>query len=145
MKLKVLGHNEVIAIHDSVLNASGGLAGLSPDKSLASALHRIYDYVTYEAVRSVHEIAALYAMAIAQGHVFNDGNKRTAMVSMVSFLLLNGVAAFSVENDEIEEMMVTIAKKEISRSELTTWIKKYSYDFNQLQQLARKNTTITVS
>lgn len=125
MEIKVLSENDVLFIHDSVLAESGGLPGTSPDKSLPSALHRIYDYITYEGVTNLYEIAALYAIAIAQGHTFNDGNKRTAMISMVNFLLLNNIA-LNVSNEEIEDKMVDIANKKVSRVELTAWIKKYS-------------------
>ena len=34
----------VIAIHDEVLSESGGLPGISPDKSLDGALHRVINH-----------------------------------------------------------------------------------------------------
>ncbi len=123
--LKTLGEQEVLTIHDEILAMSGGLAGVSPDKSLASALHRIDDHIFYEGVADLHEIAALYAIAIAQGHTFNDGNKRTAMISMIDFLALNGISLTAL-NDEIENIMVAIAEKKISRDKVIHWIKKHS-------------------
>ncbi len=125
MELKVLGDTEVVNIHDSILAKSGGLPGLSLNKSLASALHRIDSHITYAEVTDIYEIAALYAIVIAQGHVFNDGNKRTAMISMVNFLLLNNVV-LSVSNPAIEDKMVRIAEKKVTCTQLTAWIKKHS-------------------
>ncbi len=58
MKVKILTESDVITIHDTILTESGGLAGLSRDKSLASALHRILDYITYEGVSDIYELAA---------------------------------------------------------------------------------------
>ena len=33
----------------------------------------------------------MYAVAIARGHVFNDANKRTALVTALTYLSLQGV------------------------------------------------------
>ena len=41
---------------------------------------------------SPEEIAAAYAFGIAKAHAFADGNKRTAFLTAVTFLRLNGLA-----------------------------------------------------
>jgi death-on-curing protein len=138
MKVKILDESNVIAIHDAIIAESGGLAGLSPDKSLASALYRIQDYITYEGISDIHELAALYSIAIAQGHTFNDGNKRTAMVSMINFLWINHLAIL-VSDKEMENRMVAIAEKKVNRKQLTKWIKKHSYTMEELS-FALKST-----
>lgn len=138
MKIKILDERDVITIHDAVIATSGGLAGLSPDKSLASALYRIQDHITYEGISDIHELAALYSIAIAQGHTFNDGNKRTAMVSMINFLWINGLA-IQVSDKEMEDKMVAIAEKKVNRKQLTKWIKEHSYTMKELS-LALKFT-----
>lgn len=38
-----------------------------------------------------YEFAAAYAVYIVQGHVFADGNKRTASAAMFTFLKSNGI------------------------------------------------------
>jgi len=85
--IKTLGEDAILATHDEIILETGGLPGTCPDKSLEAALHRIDDYIYYENVTDLHEIAALYAIAIAQGHVFNDGNKRTALICISSDLI----------------------------------------------------------
>jgi len=47
---------------------------------LEGALGRIDHAIQYDGLDDVYEIAALYAAAIARDHVFNDANKRTALV-----------------------------------------------------------------
>lgn len=131
MKIKILTESNVITIHNTILAESGGLPGLSRDKSLASALHRIQDYIAYEGVSDICELAALYTIAIAQGHTFNDGNKRTAMISMVNFLWINRYA-IQVSDAEMEEKMVAVAEKKVNRKQLTTWIKQHSYTMEEL-------------
>lgn len=82
----------VIAIHDRVLNA-GELAGLAGDRSLEGALARVENRIAYGLIGDVHDLAAAYAVALARGHLFNDGNKRTAFAVMELVLRLNGAAA----------------------------------------------------
>lgn len=112
----------VTAIHDEVLRDSGGLPGLCPDKSLDSALHRVINHALYQGVADIHEVAALYGMAIARGHVFNDANKRTAFVSMVTFLDLNGYD-LDVPPGEIADTMVGVAEGDVELPELARWLR----------------------
>ena len=112
----------VEAIHDEVLSESGGLPGLSPDKSLESALYRVDNHALYRGVSDIFEVAALYGSAIARGHVFNDGNKRTAFVSMVAFLELNGYG-LAVPEGEIPDTMVAIAEGVMELPALSQWLR----------------------
>lgn len=89
LNYKTLNVFHVIFIHDAILAESTGLPGLCKHKSLEGALVRIDNKILYEGVNDLSEIAALYGITIAQGHVFNDGNKRTTLIAMSDFLLLN--------------------------------------------------------
>lgn len=112
----------VTAIHDEVLADSGGLPGICPDKSLESALFRIDHKAFYEGVRDLQEVAALYGVAIARGHVFNDANKRTAFVSMAAFLELNGLDLVAADT-EIVNTMVAVAEGEMDSDALAQWLR----------------------
>ncbi len=112
----------VIAIHDEVLAGSVGLPGICPDRSLEGALYRIETHAFYRGVSDLHEIAALYGVAIAQGHVFNDANKRTAFVSMATFLDLNGFDLVAASS-EIVDTMVEVAENRLDVSELAQWLR----------------------
>jgi death-on-curing protein len=115
----------VIELHDIALEFSGGLPGFAANKSLDGALQRIDNHIFYEGLSDLFEIAALLAIAIAQGHVFNDGNKRTAFAVMDNFLQVNGYELNSPPA-ETTEMMVDVAEKKISSKKLAAWLKKYS-------------------
>lgn len=47
-------------------------------------------------------------MAIARGHVFNDGNKRTALVSALAYLEAAGIEL--ERTTHLEEVMVDVAQ-----------------------------------
>lgn len=55
-------------------------------------------------------------MALARGHVFNDANKRTALVTALTYLALQGVDI--PRNGALEEIMVQVAKGDINEEEL---------------------------
>ena len=77
MSFALLTPAYVEAIHDAVLNP-GELTGAAGDKSLDGALARVDNRLAYGLIVDAFDLAAAYAVAIAQGHCFNDGNKRTA-------------------------------------------------------------------
>ncbi|HSF63912.1 MAG TPA: type II toxin-antitoxin system death-on-curing family toxin, partial [Paracoccaceae bacterium] len=90
MHFVLLSTELVDAIHDAVLNP-GELAGRALDKSLDGALARVDNRLAYGLIVDAYDLAAAYAVAIAQGHCFNDANKRTAFRAMNAALALNGV------------------------------------------------------
>lgn len=68
------------------------------------------------------EIAAAYAFGIAKAHAFVDGNKRTAFVTAVTFLRLNG---YTFRPDPVEgvRMMEDLATGQIDETIFATWLK----------------------
>ncbi|MDX2164830.1 MAG: type II toxin-antitoxin system death-on-curing family toxin [Gammaproteobacteria bacterium] len=126
MNILFLSLEDVIDIHEDILKYYGGLKGLRDIGMLESALKRIDFHQNYSNLTDLFETAALLAEALAQGHVFVDGNKRTALVSMYNFLLLNGYRLTSPEQ-ETEDMIVEIAQRNISSEDLVKWLKKYSH------------------
>lgn len=70
---------------------------------------------------SVEELAAAYAFGIAKAHAFVDGNKRTAFVTAVTFLRLNGLA-FRPDPARGVRMMEGLAAGETGEKDLADWI-----------------------
>lgn len=123
--MKFLTVDDIIIIHDQILKVTTGLPGLCPDKSLESALERIEFSIFYEGISDIFDIAALYAFALAQGHVFNDANKRTALIATYDFLEINGYDLDALV-DETTEIMVAIANKELTSDVMAAWLKFHS-------------------
>jgi death-on-curing protein len=112
----------VVAIHGEVLNP-GELPGLARDKSLEGALARVENRLTYGLIEDVFELAATYCMAIAQGHCFNDANKRTAFRAMNVVLRTNGVrAAWSVE--DVGPVILRVAQGHMDEAALADWLRE---------------------
>ncbi|EHD22792.1 MULTISPECIES: type II toxin-antitoxin system death-on-curing family toxin [Brenneria] len=102
---------EVIAFHDCILQRFPGVAGM-PDSGRAEALiYRVQNRTHYEGVTDVFELAATYWVAIARGHIFNDGNKRTAFFVTMTFLYRNGISIRDTDNT-LENLTVEAATGE---------------------------------
>ena len=112
----------VIEIHDSVLN-EGELAGLVLDKSLEGALARVENRLAYGMIEDAYDLAAAYAIAIAQGRCFHDANKRTAFRAMDAALAFNGVRAKWTAT-EIGPVIIRAAQRQLDQGELAHWLRR---------------------
>ncbi|MFL4985606.1 MAG: type II toxin-antitoxin system death-on-curing family toxin, partial [Xanthobacteraceae bacterium] len=66
--------------------------------------------------------AAAYAYGIARNHAFVDGNKRTALLAIYTFLGINEVE-FVVPEAEAAAMILSLAAGEVSEESLARWIR----------------------
>lgn len=121
MSLVTLDAALVEAIHDEVLNL-GELPGRARDKSLDGALARVGNRLAYGMIEDAFDLAAMYAVAVAQGHCFNDGNKRTAFRTMNAALELNGVR-FGWDAEEVGALIVRVAQGEVDEAALAAWLR----------------------
>jgi death on curing protein len=111
----------VLAIHEEQLAIYGGSAGLRDSSLLESALARPQNKWSYEAAE-LPELAAAYSYGIARNHPFVDGNKRTALLAMYTFLGINGID-FIVPEADAAAMMLGLAAGEVSEQSLARWIR----------------------
>jgi death on curing protein len=111
----------VIAIHDEQLAIHGGASGLRDEGMLASALDRPRNKWIYEQAE-LPELAAAYAFGMARNHPFVDGNKRTSLLALYTFLGVNGID-FIVPEAEAAAIILALAAGEVSEESLTRWIR----------------------
>jgi death on curing protein len=111
----------VVAFHDEQLAIHGGAGGLRDEGMLESALDRPKNKWSYENTE-LYELAAAYAFGLARNHPFVDGNKRTALLALYTFLGVNGID-FDVPEAEAAAMMISLAAGEVSEGGLTRWIR----------------------
>ena len=120
MEWRLFTSAEVIGLHDQVIT-DNELQGLAAGKSLDGALGRIEYRIQYGIITSVFDLAATHAVVIAQGHVFNDANKRTAYACMDLCLIEHGVRiAFDVE--AVGAVIIKVAQGHIDERELARWL-----------------------
>ena len=111
----------IVAIHDEQLAIHGGRSGLRDEGMLESALDRPRNRWAYESA-GLAELAAAYAFGIARNHPFIDGNKRTSLLALYTFLGVNDVD-FNVPEAEAAAMILSLAAGEVDELGLTRWIR----------------------
>jgi death-on-curing protein len=127
---KTLTVPDVIEINRRMISRFGGIffegdENLANRGSLEYLLAEIHGSLYgQELYPDTFQKAGLIAWRIIVGHVFHDGNKRTAMESCRIFLELNG---YNMKIDrEIVDVAVKIATRKVSFNEFVEWLKTRS-------------------
>lgn len=106
--MKFVSSQEVIEFHDRLIVRDGGVPGMAEPGRADAIIHRVLNMHHYEGITDVYELASVYLVAIARGHIFNDANKRTAMFVAQVFLKRNGVNIISSRISFDEMQIITI-------------------------------------
>ena len=114
----------VYIIHDRQIARHGGASGLRDEGLLQGALQRPINKWQYEN-SDTFGCAAAYAFGVAKAHAFVDGNKRTAFVTSVTFLRLNGWH-FVTEPAEGVTFMEDLASGAVSEESFRNWLEQCS-------------------
>ena len=105
---------QVLALHDRALAKYGGRPGVRDAGALASAAAQpAMEAFGVELSPSLPEKAAAYLFFLARNHAFVDGNKRTAYLTMATFLLVNGLE-LGGPADEVFDLVLETARGEMA-------------------------------
>lgn len=112
----------VLVIHDRQIARHGGAAGLRDIGLLEAACDRARNRHAYGAP-DLADGAAAHAFGISKAHAFIDGNKRTAFVTAVAFLRLNGLV-FRPDPAEGVRMMEGLAAGLVDEATIAAWFRE---------------------
>lgn len=115
MALSFLTREEVLHLHEQVIEEFGGPFGLRDEGALESALLAAENRAYYEQA-SLAVCAATYAYHLTQAHAFIDGNKRIGVAAALLFVRLND-GRLKMTNAELIELFLKIAASEMTRDE----------------------------
>jgi death-on-curing protein len=113
----------VLDFHAEQLALFGGADGIRDVGLLESALARPINKLAY-GESDLAVLAAAYGFGIARNHPFVDGNKRTALASMIVFLGLNRVD-LDAPPEEATAIILGLAAGEIGEEALAHWIRDH--------------------
>lgn len=118
----------VLAIHDEQLAEHGGPVGTVDENILESALAKPQNRLACENIKlDIIDLAATYALALAQRQSFADGIKRVSAVVTELFLELNGFD-LTAEDAEIVRVWRAIAAKSMSDEEFLSWLRQHTIE-----------------
>ena len=127
--LRHLSLDAVIAIHEKVREAHGGLRGLRDAALLESAVAAPQASSGGEPlIKDPTEVAAAYLFYLCRNHAFVDGNKRTALAACLVFLASNDLLPDPGRpgraNDDWEALVLDVASSRIDRAQTTSRLRK---------------------
>jgi death on curing protein len=114
----------VLDFHAEQLSLFGGADGIRDAGLLESALARPINKFAYGET-DVAALAAAYGFGIARNHPFVDGNKRTALASMIVFLGLHSID-LDARQEAATAIVLGLAAGEITEDVLARWIAAHS-------------------
>lgn len=124
--------DEIATINRRMIELFGGLSHPTGENfANRGALEHVLESILFP-IFGEHRYPTVYAKAaalcytISRRHVFNDGNKRTALLAAIIFLELNGFD-LSIDHEEWEETMVSVAKGETDIERLAALFKRNSF------------------
>lgn len=111
------------SVHLDQLREHGGFFSVRDVGALDAAVARPQQKHHYEPDSDLATLAAAYAFGLAKAHPFNDGNKRTAFLTAVIFLGLNGKDLDATEV-EVVQAVTALAAGSLTEAALATWIRE---------------------
>ena len=114
--------DEVIRLHELLIQQSGGSRGIRDRGLVDSSVHQPQaTFGGQDLNPTIIEKAAALAFSLAMNHAFIDGNKRIAHAAMELFLVLND-HELTAGVDEQEALFLQLAGGRLSRHELEDWL-----------------------
>ena len=113
---------EVINIHEILIDKFGGSHGIRDIKGLESALNRPYMTFDQKDLYSTPvEKAAALIESLISNHPFVDGNKRIGYVIMRYFLLQNNMDIQATQSEKFD-FVISIAQGQLSFEYICKWL-----------------------
>lgn len=117
---------DVFTIHEEQIEEYGGIHGIRDENLLESAVMMPQASFGGEYLHSdLFEMASAYAFHIAENQPFLDGNKRTALVSCLVFLDINGFEILD-KDMRLYDAMIAIANKQMDKYDLAGLLRELS-------------------
>ena len=123
--IRILSKENILALHCLIADVTGGGEGVRDMGLLESALSAPYQsFGGLELYPTLTEKAARLGFSLVSNHAFIDGNKRIGILSMLTFLKLNGCPV-KCTDAQLTELGLGLAAGEISYGELLDFLNSH--------------------
>lgn len=124
--MQYLTAEDVLVLHDRVIEETGGAHGVRDIGLLVAAVERPrMRFGDKELYPSVFVKAAALFESIGRNHAFIDGNKRTAVLATARFLFLNGYTLY-VTNRDLEQFVLSAIARKFAVKKIASWLKRHA-------------------
>lgn len=118
--------DEVLAIHDDMVERYGGSFGIRDLGLMQSAIAR--PQATFggeDLYPTIIDKAAALFHSLVFNHAFADGNKRTSLTSTARFLHLNGYE-LKVGKHELIDFPLRVENQHLDIEQISKWLKEHT-------------------
>lgn len=123
--IKFLTKETLLAFHEDQIKSYGGKSGIRDEGLLESALAQPEASFGGEYVhKTIYEMAAAYGFHICQNHPFYDGNKRTALIAIYTFLFVNGYQ-LQADKKSLYAIVMDLASGNVEKEELAAYLEEH--------------------
>lgn len=128
MRVVYLTYNDIVKINQRsiALFTPNEFSGVKIPGLLESAVHRPQQTLYGEDMHpTLYDKSAVLMHSLVKNHAFHNANKRTAYLSMIMFLSLNGVS-LRVTQEEAINLTLGIATDRLRESDIALFIQQRS-------------------
>lgn len=124
--IRFLSKNIILEFHKGQIESYGGKDGIRDEGLLESALAQPQASFGGEYVHAdIFEMASAYGFHICQNHPFFDGNKRTALIAIYTFLYVNEYR-LKADKKSLFAIILDLADGKVSKQELSNYLSENS-------------------
>ena len=124
--MQYLSTDEILAIHEELINEFGGIHGIRDVGLLYSAIYRPQaSFAGEDLYSSIFDKSAALIHSLLLNHPFIDGNKRTAYTSCARFLYVNRYI-LKASSSQVVIFTKNIENKKLSVKKIALWLRKHS-------------------
>jgi len=122
--IKFLDKETILAFHRDQVTTYGGKKGIRDEGLLKTTLTQPKASFGGEYVHSnIFEMAAAYGFHICKNHPFFDGNKRTALVAIYTFLYVNGYR-LQADKKGFYAVIIDLTNGKLEKEELAKFLEE---------------------
>ena len=126
MNIKFVPLEDIIFIHEAILDTTGGKEGIRDFTLLHSAIFRPQaSFGGKDLYPTIFDKASALIHSLLLNHPFNDGNKRAALASCERFLNINGIAVTASQKEKVQ-FTLNIESKKLNLEGIAKWLMTHS-------------------
>ncbi|AXI99827.1 death on curing protein [Cyclonatronum proteinivorum] len=124
----MISYEEVLEIHQLLIQEFGGLPGIRDENGLQSALERPFSgFGGEEFYPTPEEKAAAVIESLLSNHPFLDGNKRTGYV-LLRLILMSYGKDIQASQEEKYDFVISVASGNYAFKDVVKWIQQRVVD-----------------
>ncbi len=122
--MNYLSEEEIVAINKKAVKLSNDPHGIMHPSNLSHAAEAIQMKYNSNEDAVILKASFILDYLANKGHVFIEGNKRTAETATILFLRINGLFFEEKDQKELTNFVLSVARNQESVTSISKWLKQ---------------------